>query len=345
VWNLRKRRNDTRSARAPCDTVGGVDRLTVCVLAPGGDPSLRLLDPPPAGVRFVVGGTPEDFNSAAPEADVICLVSGGRALLEPVFARTPRVAWVHVVWAGLEGALFPELVESPVPLTNARGVFSRPLGEFVLASILFFAKDLRRMLGSQAAGRWDPFEVEEVHGRTVGILGYGDIGRAAAERVRALGMRVLALRRDAGASASDPLVDDVFPPERRLELIARSDYVVLALPATPDTRAFFGEREVATLRENAVLINVGRGSTLDEPALVRALEARRIRGAALDVFEREPLPEHHPFYRLDNVLLSPHTADRTATWRDETLLLFLENLERFRSGQPLKNVVDKGRGY
>ena len=320
-----------------------MDAVTVLVVTPKRDASLRLLDPAPAGVRFAIGAKLEDFGDAAAQADVLCLVSGGRALLEPVFARAPRVQWVHVGWAGLDGVLFPGLIESPVPVTNARGVFSRSLAEFVIAAMLFYAKDLRRMQRAQAAGRWEPFDVEEVNRQSLGILGYGDIGRAVAERAKALGMRVLAMRRD--ASAKDPLVDEAFIPDDKLELVARTDYLVLALPATPETRGLFGEREIAAMKPTAVLINVGRGSTVDEPALVRALEARRIRGAALDVFETEPLPADHPFYRLDNVLVSPHTADRTSTWRDEAMRCFLDNLERFRKGEPLVNVVDKRRGY
>ena len=318
--------------------------LTVCVLAKPEDSSLRLLDTVPEAVRFVVGTTPEAFAEAAPQADAICLVAGGRRLLEPVFARAPRVRWVHIGWAGLDGALFPALVDSAVPVTNARGVFSGSLSEFVLASILFFAKDLRRLLASQAAGRWAPFEVEEIAGRSVGILGFGDIGRAVAERAKAMGLRVLAMRRRANVT-NDPLADESFPPERRLELIARADYVVLVLPATDETRGIFGAAEIAAMKPQAVLINIGRGSTLDEGALVRALEARQIRGAALDVFETEPLPPGHPFWRLDNVLLSPHTADRTATWREEAMQLFLDNLDRFQRGETLRNLVDKRRGY
>ena len=140
-------------------------------------------------------------------------------------------------------------------------------------------------------------------------------------------------------------MDESFLPERRLELIARADYVVLALPATPETRGLFGAAELAAMKEQAVFVNVGRGSTVDQGALVRALEERRIRGAALDVFEAEPLPPGHPLWRLDNVLLSPHTADRTATWREEAMQLFLDNLRRFQRGEGLRNLVDKRRGY
>lgn len=319
--------------------------LTALVLAPPADPSLRLLDPAPEGVRFVIGNRLEDLEAAAPEAEAVCLVFGGRGLLEPVFERAPRLRWVHTGWAGLDGTLFPGLVESPVVMTNSRGVFSASLGEFAMLGVLFFAKDLRRMLGSQAAARWEPYEVEEARGRTLGIVGYGDIGRAVASRARGLGMRVLALRRDPAASKGDPFVDEVMSEERRLELVGRCDYVVLALPGTPETRGLFGAAEIGAMKPHAVLVNVGRGSTVDEPALLDALETRRIRGAALDVFAEEPLPAPHAFWRLDNVLVSPHTADRTATWRDEAMQLFLENLGRFRRGEPLANVVDKRRGY
>jgi len=184
--------------------------LCVCVLARPGDKGLRLLDAAPEGVRFAFGTTPEAFAEVASQAEVIYLVSGGRALLEPVLARAPRVRWVHVGWAGLDGALFPALVESAIPVTNARGVFSSSLSEFVLASILFFAKDLRRMLANQTAGRWSPFDVEEIAGHSLGILGFGDIGRAVAGRAKAMGMRVLAMRRGAVAANADPTKPTMF---------------------------------------------------------------------------------------------------------------------------------------
>ncbi len=319
--------------------------LTVLVLAPPADSSLRVLAPAPAGVRFVIGNRLEDLEEAAPEAEAACLVFGGRGLLEPVFARAPRLRWVHTGWAGLDGTLFPALVESPVVMTNSRGVFSAALAEFAMLGVLFFAKDLRRMLASQAAARWEPYEVEEVRERTLGILGYGDIGKAVAERARGLGLRVLAVRRDASASEGDSFVDEVMTADRRVEMVARCDYVVLSLPGTEQTRGLFGAAEIAALKPTAVVVNVGRGSTVDEPALVDALARGRIRGAALDVFAEEPLPAGHPFWSLGNVLVSPHTADRTATWRDEAMRLFLDNLGRFRRGERLTNVVDKRRGY
>jgi phosphoglycerate dehydrogenase-like enzyme len=322
-----------------------VNSLTVLVLARPDDAGLRRLDRLPAGVRAVIGGRFEDLAAAAPEAEVLLFFSGaGRKLLEQVWEAAPRVRWVHSRSAGVDGVLFPALVESPVPLTNSRGVFSRSLAEFAMAAVFFFAKDLARMRRSQAAGRWEPFEPEMVEGRTLGIVGYGDIGRETARAARAAGMRVLALRRRP-AAGGDGLAHEIAGPEGLRDLLRRADYAVLATPLTPETRRLIGRDALAAMPPHAVLINVGRGAVVDEKALIEALEQRRIRGAALDVFEQEPLPEGHPFYRLDNVLLSPHCADQVAGWLAEATDAFLDNLERFRAGQPLKNVVDKMRGY
>lgn len=255
------------------------------------------------------------------------------------------VRWVHSRWAGIEKLLFPALVESDAIVTNGRGSFAESLAEFVMAAVLFFAKDLRRMRRSQAEGRWDPFDPEWVRGKTLGIVGYGEIGRAVAVRARAFGMRVIGLRRRPEQSAGDPLLEEVLALDRRLELMQRSDYVVVATPLTPETRGLVGEAEIQAMRPSAVLMNVGRGPCVDEKALLRALEAGRIRGAALDVFDKEPLPAGHRFYALDNVLLSPHCADHVPGWLDDAMALFLLNLELFRRGEPLKNVVDKRAGY
>jgi phosphoglycerate dehydrogenase-like enzyme len=262
-----------------------------------------------------------------------------------MWPQARRVEWVHSLTAGVEGVLFPELEESLVPLTNARGVYKDSLGEFVMAAALFFAKDLRRMLRNQQAGRWEQFDVDVLYRQSMGIVGYGEIGRAAAQRAKALGMRVYTTRRRPELSANDPLIDEAFPIERLAEMISRSDYVVASAPLTEETRGLIGEAEIAAMKPSAVIINVGRGPVIDEAALIRALEQKRIRGAAVDVFDVEPLPEGHPYWSLDNVLLSPHSADHIAGWMESTVEFFLENFERFRRGEPLLNVVDKKAGY
>ncbi len=309
-----------------------MDHSTVLVLTDPADPLLSMLAALPDSTRIAAGNRVEAFTQAAPEADVVLNWTGSRDLLRQVWRMAPRVRWVHSRSAGLDELLFPELAESLVLLTNARGVFSEILGEFVIGAVLFFAKGFRRMVRSQEAGAWDQFDTVEVAGQTMGVIGFGDIGQAAARRADALGMRVLTLQR-----ASEPA--------QKSDLLGRSDYVLLSAPLTPDTRAMIGAAELRAMKPGAVLINVGRGPLVDEAALIAALRAGQIGGAALDVFDQEPLPAGHPFYSLDNVLLSAHCADHTPDWKERAMRLFLDNFGRYRKHEPLQNVVDKKRGY
>ena len=320
-----------------------MDKTALLVLADRSVPELAMLERMP--VSATVGTTLREIEPGAANAEVILSWPGHRDLLEHIWEDLLRLRWIHCMWAGLDDFFFPALRESPLPVTNARGVFSESLAEFVMAAVLFFAKDLRRMIRNQAAATWEPFDVEEISRQTFGIIGYGSIGAAIARRAKAMGMRVLGLRRGADGSSPDPLADEVFSPQGKLEMIRRCDYLALAAPLTPETRGILGAGEIEAMKPHAVVINVGRGSLIDEPALVKALQEGRIRGAALDVFETEPLPPGHPFYRLENVLLSPHCADHTPTWLQDAMELFGDNLDRYRKGQPLRNVVDKRRGY
>jgi phosphoglycerate dehydrogenase-like enzyme len=322
-----------------------MDDITVLVLANPAEPQLAMLETLPDSTSIAVGETPEAFARAAPHADVILHWSAELPVFEEVWRMSPRIRWVHSLSAGLDGVLFPALAESPVPLTNARGAFSEALGEFAIGAILFFAKDFRRMVRNQMAGCWEEFDTVEIRGQTVGIVGYGDLGRAVAWRAHALGLKVLALRRRPEFARGDPHVDQIFSLDRLHEVLARSDYVVAAVPFTPESRGLIGKAEFEAMKPSAVLINIGRGPVVDERALVDALAGKRIRGAALDVFDVEPLPAGHPFYKLENVLLSPHCADHTPDWKERTMRLFLENFERFRRGEPLANLVNKQLGY
>jgi phosphoglycerate dehydrogenase-like enzyme len=312
----------------------------VLVLASGDDPQFAMLGEVPHTICREIN----DCALAGRDAAVILQWSGTPELLHGALASCPDVRWIHSRAAGVDNLLFPEIVNSEVLLTNGSGVFSASLGEFVLGGILYFAKDFRRMIRKQLAERWEPFDVEEIDGQTVGIVGYGDIGRAVASRVKALGMRVLATKRNPPA-LPDSLVDHFYRPEERREMIAACDYIVATAPLTAETRHMIGEAEFAVMKASAVVINVGRGPVLDEAALVRALVAKRIKGAALDVFEHEPLPAGHTLYKLENVLLSPHCADHTVDWQDQAMRFFLEQYQSFQNGGPLRNVVDKRLGY
>jgi phosphoglycerate dehydrogenase-like enzyme len=312
----------------------------VLVLASGDDPQFAMLNELP----HTVCGDVAACAHAVKDATVILQWSGTRELLRELFGICRKVRWVHTRAAGLDNVLFPELVESQVLLTNGRGVFSASLGEFVLAAILYFAKDFRRMVRNQIASVWEPFDVQEIGGRTVGILGYGDIGRAVASCVHSMSMRVLATKRHVPES-TDPLVERFYKPEERREMIALCDYIVVTAPLTEETRHMMSDAEFAVMKPTAVVINVGRGAVVDEAALLRALSTNRIKGAGLDVFELEPLPVGHPLYKLENVLLSPHCADHTHDWQDQAMLFFLKQYDRFEKGEPLKNIVNKRLGY
>jgi phosphoglycerate dehydrogenase-like enzyme len=304
---------------------------------------LRRL-PTSLNVDVVISNQLDVLAAEAPQADAI-LLAGDPNLLRAVFPAATRLRWLQTLSAGVESVLFPELVSSPVVMTNARGVFKSSLAEFVIASALYFAKDFRRMVRNQEEGTWDRFDVDELRGKVMGIVGYGATGQACAELARPFGMSILGLRRRPELCQGDPLLDKVLGPNGLMELLKESDYVVIAAPATAETRHLIGEAELKAMKPSSVLINVGRGWSIDEAALVRALESGSIRGAALDVFALEPLPPGHRFYSLKNLLLSPHIADHVADWESLSLTFFLQNLERFVQGQVLENIVDKGAGY
>jgi phosphoglycerate dehydrogenase-like enzyme len=306
---------------------------------------LRVLDQIGSAAAMITSIDKPTIESAAPNAEVIFNARFNADHLRQIWPLAQNLRWVHSMAAGVENTLFPALLESSVLLTNSRGVFKRSLAEFVAAAVLFFAKDLRRMLRNQAEGRWEQFEVEEVHGQTVGIVGYGEIGRAAAGCANALGMRIAAIKRRPDPGREDHLVEHIYLPHQLHDLLRASDYVVVAAPHTSETVGMIGENEIRNMKPSAVVINVGRGPVIVESALVRALQERRIKGAALDVFDQEPLPAGHPFYQLENVLLSPHCADHTSNWVELAMQCFVDNFQRYRLGQPLENIVDKAAGY
>lgn len=322
-------------------------KTTILLLRGGKEvPPLAMLDGLRERENIVVGDSADAFRGAVGEAEVIFNWSGGLPLFREVFLMCPKLRWVHSRSAGLERSLFPELVAKDIPLTNGSGVFSPSLGEFTLAAILYFAKDFRRIIRNQMAGVWSQFDVGIVSGKTLGIVGYGDIGRAIATRCRALEMKILALKRHLPAEGkADPLVDRYFGADQLREMLSLCDYVAVAAPLTSETRGMIGPAEFAAMKKTAVIVNVGRGPVIDEKAMIAALSEGRIKGAGLDVFDEEPLPAGHPFYKMENVLLSPHCADHTDEWLNDAMRFFVEQFGRYERGEALLNVVDKKLGY
>lgn len=274
----------------------------------------------------------------------------GLGVAPEILAAGTGLRWTHTGTAGVGGSLTREMLESDVVFTNSAGVHAAPVAETVLALLLHFARGLDVALDAQREGRWDKgwfnaasSPVGEVGASTVGIVGFGGIGRAVAERVRALGARVLAVKRRPADAA--PGVELVYGEDGLRRLLEESDHVVLTVPETDETRGLIGRAALERMKPGAVLVNVARGGVLDEDALVDALSAGRLRGAALDVFAEEPLPGDHPLWRLPNVVVTPHVSSYTHSYWERETALVVENIRRYLTGGRLLNVVDKRAGY
>jgi phosphoglycerate dehydrogenase-like enzyme len=310
---------------------------------------LRNLEPIRSLANISIGQDAATLDRAAPEADVI-LYSGLTGKVAPfaeVWKRAKKVKWVHSLSAGVEKLMIPGFVESPVPLTNARGVFKRSLAEFVVLGMLYFYKRVRRLVENQRSHKWDDFMVDWLPGKIMGVVGYGEIGRECASLAKALGVKIYATRRKPELSAGDPILDRAFAATELHAMLKEVDVVVAAAPLTPETKHMLSGPEFEAMKPSALVMNVGRGPVIDEAALIRALREQRIAGAALDVFEEEPLRGESPLWDMENVLISPHCTDRTRDpdWLDLSAQCFVENFRRFVDGKALVNVVDKKAGY
>jgi D-2-hydroxyacid dehydrogenase (NADP+) len=262
----------------------------------------------------------------------------------------PRLRWVQLTSAGVDRMLEGPLGYEGLTITTASGIHAIPIGEYVMAMMLAFAKGLPAAMRSQVERTWRPYLAEELHGKTVGIVGLGAIGGYVAKLAKADGMRVLAIRRSAGRRASGeefglPDVDELLPPSDLVYLLGESDYVVIAVPLTPESRGLIGAEQLRAMKPSGRIVNIARGAVIDEAALTRALKEGWIAGAALDVFEQEPLSAGSELWALENVVVTPHISGGTPVYMDRCVELFCENLRRYLDGEPLRNTVDPERGY
>ncbi|HYM95717.1 MAG TPA: D-2-hydroxyacid dehydrogenase [Candidatus Sulfotelmatobacter sp.] len=315
--------------------------LTVAVFDPDGD--LPGLGHPDGSVRFIRTRDAGGFAGAIGDADAVFLVTFRSGILKEVWQKRRRLRWVHVAAVGVDAILFPALVASDVILTNSRGVFDAAMGEYVLALMLAMAKDLPRTIQLQGERRWQHRNPSTLRGAVVLVVGAGGVGTGVAQAAAANRTTVIGVGRQARA-ASGPFQRIAGVAELK-SLVPEADWVVLATPLTGETRGLFSRELIWSMRPSARLINVARGDVLDEQALVEALEAGRIAGAALDVFKTEPLPADHPLWRMPNVIISPHMSVDVPEANQSLIDLFLQNLDRFQRGAPLLNVVDKHLGY
>jgi phosphoglycerate dehydrogenase-like enzyme len=284
-------------------------------------------------------------ETAFGDAEVLLLGSVPASVLDHVVARSPRLRWIHSASAGVDRVTTAAVRERGLLVTNARGVFSRPIAEYVVMMSLAIARRLPQLLELQRERTWQPLRGRELGELTVGIVGYGSIGVEVARLLAPFGCRVLATRRHPERGAGDAPNVELYGLDELGEVLRGSDIVVVAAPLTDETAGLIGAEQLAEMREDAWLINIARGRLLDELALRRALEAGWIGGAVLDVFSEEPLPPDSPLYGTPNLIMTPHTSWSSDRVAERSIALFVENLRRFRAGDSLENTVDLEAGY
>lgn len=324
------------------------------------DARQRIADATPRGwrVHFVRAPTVSDGDGGHGASDeVLTAVAGadayfGFGLSKQVFDAGRELRWVHSAAAGVGAALFPEMVASNVILTNAAGIYGTPIAQHVLGGVLYFLRSFDIAVELQREGKWDkqPFvgdtsQVRELADCTVLVIGAGGLGSAIAEAMSHFGAHCVGVRRHPDRPLPDGFRRMIGPDAIDAELPA-ADVIVLSTPATAETRALLDARRIGLLKRDAIVVNVGRGSLLDEEALVTALDGGRLRGAVLDVFDSEPLATSSRLWQLRHVLLTPHVSGVSPHWYwPRQLDLFLDNWSRYDEGRPMRNVVDKAAGY
>lgn len=298
-----------------------------------------------AALRAGAEGEPQTAALAAAlaEAEIICSVYAGTPDL---MQRTPRLRWFHTFAAGIDQYVRWGYLEREIAFTNGSGPTVIPIAEYVLMTLLVLAKSAAGYVRQQQDGVWQRLPGQELRGKTVGIVGLGQIGSEAARLAKAFGCRVIGSRRSATEAREDvDGVDLLLPPGELPRLLAESDFVVLAAPATPETAALINAETLRRMKRTAFVINIARGSLVDEAALLDAIKSETIAGAALDVFEPEPLPDQSELWRTPQVLVTPHISNASEHSSRRHVDLFLDNLQRYLAGEPLRNLVPSERGY
>jgi len=298
-------------------------------------------------IRAILSGElivlPSDADPATAADVEIGLGTNNGARVSAFLEKATKVRWYHSLGAGVENLVgLPVFRERGIVLTNNSGAMDIPIGEHVTAMLLAAAKRLHLYRDQQRQGEWKEHRQLELHGSTLVVFGLGSIGAEAARLAAALGMRVIGVRR---SSTPVPGVERIVPPDQLADAVAEADYLAVCAPLTHATRGAVSRAVIARMKPTAWIVNIARGAIVDESALVEALQAGRIAGAALDAFTVEPLPRESPLWSLENVIITPHSSNSSPNVRQRTLALVQENLRRFEKGEPLLNVVNLEAGY
>jgi phosphoglycerate dehydrogenase-like enzyme len=279
---------------------------------------------------------------AAADAEVAFSGNNPRRVRQLLDA-TPKLRWYHTVSAGVENMPLPELAQRGIVLTNNSGSYDIQIAEHLMAFVFAASRQLHRYRDNQRASDWKEQQHQELRDATIVVYGMGSIGGEIARLASAVGMRVIGVRRKAGPS--EPGIDRVVAADRLAEVVGEADYLAIAAPLTSATRGAISREVISRMKPTAWIMNIARGAIVDEPAMVEALQAKRIAGAALDVFTTEPLPKESPLWTLENVIITPHHSGSSPRAGERTLALFAENLRRYKAGEPLMNRVDFEAGY
>lgn len=294
-----------------------------------------------AEVRFAYDE--ESLRKTLPGTQVMMVTDFRTEALAAAWPAADQLEWIHATSAGVDALMFPELIEGVVKVTNARGIFDRTIAEYVLCTILMFAKDFPYSIRLQLEHQWEHRDTERVEGQQVLVVGAGSIGRQIARLVKAVGLIPHGIARR--PRADDPDFAAVHGNDQLFEQLALADFVVIAAPLTPQTEGLFDASAFEAMKSSARLINIGRGPIVNTDDLLEALNYHIIAGAALDVFEEEPLPADHPLWAMDHVIMTPHMSGDFIGWRRALTDQFLENFDRWLAGEDLFNEVDKRLGY
>ncbi len=275
-------------------------------------------------------------------AETDILVAWGWTDIRPLYLAAPRLKWVHALSAGVEGLTCPEIQASDTILTNSKGIHGIPVSEHVFSLMLAFTRGLNLLIRRQLDKKWERVTTDEIHEKTIGIVGLGSIGREIAKKAKGLGMEVVATKQE---MTTEIFVDKLYKPEQLHEMLAVCDFVVVALPLTEKTAGLFTLEEFKAMKPTAYFFNIARGAIVREADLAKALQLGIIKGAGLDVFEAEPLPADSPLWSMDNVIITPHLAAISPCYLDRAVKLFVDNLTRYTQNREMFNIVDKKKGY
>ncbi len=282
-----------------------------------------------AGVTIEFAETFANSKAAISDAEIVFTTGSG--IPDSFLSAADELAWIQTVSSGIDGFDIPTLEDKGIILTNAAGINGEPVAEQTLGYMLMFERKIHQGYRQQLANTWERYEGGELLGKTVGIIGVGEIGSRVAELCSALGMEVLGVKRD--VSEHPGVLDEVHPPEELLRILPRSDYVVVACPLTEETRGLIGEKEFGAMKDDAVIINVARGEITDFDSLTYAVQQHVIGGAAIDVYPTEPFPKDSPLWNLSNVIMTPHMAGSNPKKPERIADIFKRNYEAYQAGK------------